>query len=225
MFSITGQTLVITLNNLGDSSGAGTDVPANQLTGLFFDLPYGVTLTPVSATIDAGTLLQGNTCNPGPCNSSTTNVGGEFAYKTSGSLPGGADRGISSTGLNIFGQPNFGGVSLDNPDAVDGKNFSIVAPVNNANAFNPNGGLASEPLIEAMVEFQLTISTITGDTITAADLSHVSFQYGTSLSEPNIPGLPGDPGGGTVPEPATALLAMLGATFAVRRHLRTRVRS
>jgi hypothetical protein len=176
----------------------------------------------VSATIDAGTLLQGNACDPEPCNPNTTNVGGEFAYTTSGSLPGSADRGISSTGLNIFGAPNFGGESLDDPDAVDGKNFSIVAPIGPSNPFIPSTGLSAEPMIEGQVQFELMIG---GGTITAADLSHVSFQYGTSLNpHPNLPGLPGGDGG-SVPEPATALLAMLGATFAIRRHLRTRLRS
>lgn len=213
LFNISGTTLTIKLSNLGDTSGGSQDVPGNALTGLLFDLPNGFTLSPVSATIVPGSLRQGNFCDVGPCTSSTTNVGGEFRYATSNSLPGGADRSISSAGYN-GGAPNFIGPNLDNPISVDGVNFGIIAPVGFSNPFIPNGGML-EPEIEGNVQFTMTIAGTRQ--LTAADFANVSFQYGTSLSEARIPGQPGGPG--PVPEPTTALLTLSGAAVAVRRSI------
>jgi len=211
-FDIAGTTLTITLSNLGDTSGAGSDVPGNQLTGLFFDLPNGMTLTPVSATIAGGTIFHPGACSPSPgCTSSTTNVGGEFGYQT-GNFPGSADRGIASAGY-IGGNPNFNGPNLQGPAAVAGPNFSIIAPITASNPFNPNGGLSSVPLIDGTVEFTMTIA---GGTLTAADLKNVSFQYGTNLSEARVSANGGE-GGASVPEPATALLAVTGIAIAMKR--------
>jgi len=214
-FDISGNNLTIRLSNLGDSSGSAQDSPTNQPTGLFFDLPNNLTLSPVSATIDAGALLQGSSCNPSPgCTSSTTNVGGEFRYNT-GSYPNGADRGIASAGY-IGGSPNFNGANLDDPNAVAGPNFSIIAPISGQNPFNPNGGLSSVPVIEGSVEFAMTFS---GGTLTAADLKNVSFQYGTNTSEPRTKanGVGGLSTNGSVPEPATAFLAITGIAVAMKR--------
>jgi len=199
-FDISGDQLTIRLSNLSDSSGSAHDSPTNQLTGLFFDLPDNLTLSPVSATIDAGMIRQGDKCDVTPCTSGTTNVGGEFRYST-GNYPGFADRGIASAGY-IGGSPNFNGPNLVSPDAVGGPNFSIIAPITGQNAFNPNGGLSQVPLIEGSVEFAMTVS---GGTLTAADLKNVSFQYGTNTSEPRLHGAGGGGGlsaNGSVPEPA-----------------------
>jgi hypothetical protein len=215
-FDISGSTLTIRLSNLGDTSGTGTgsDSPTNQLTGLFFDLPTGFSLSPVSATIDAGMIRQGSTCNTSSaCGSSVTNVGGEFRYST-GNYPGNADRGIGSAGY-LGGSANFNGSNLDDPSAIDGANFSIIAPITGTNPLKPNGGLSSVPLIEGSVEFQLTIA---GGTLHASDLKNVSFQYGTDTSEPRINGVPGGGGGGSVPEPATAFLALSGIALAMKRY-------
>ncbi|GIX46737.1 MAG: hypothetical protein KatS3mg131_0948 [Candidatus Tectimicrobiota bacterium] len=78
-------------------------------------------------------------------------MGGEFRYDT-GSFPGGATYGIASAGY-IGGAANFGGSNLDDPLAVDGINFGLIAA---DPTFNPNGGLAHEPLIRSSVLFTLT---------------------------------------------------------------------
>jgi hypothetical protein len=219
LFDISGSTLTITLANVGDSSGSGQDVPGNALTGLFFDLPDSFTLTPGSATIEAGDIVQGGYCNVGTCDGTTTNVGGEFRYKAGSGLPGGADRGVASSGYMLGGAPNFNGPNLDSPLSVDGVNFGIIAPVTAANLLNPNGGMA-EPLIEGSVQFTMTIA---GDRqLTTADLQSVSFQYGTSLSEPNLLGGGGGNPPPGVPEPSMTLLTLSGLAFATRRVWRAR---
>jgi hypothetical protein len=183
LFDITGNTLTITLTNtaLDDNTtggvDAGKDVPGNTLTGVFFDLTGSPALTPVSATIAAGSII--GTCDIVPCGAGTTDVGGEFRYDT-GSFPGGAGQGVASAGY-IGGDGNFGlAVNLDSPPsgAVNGINFGLIS---NDPSFVPNGGL-SEPLIRNQVVFVLT--GVSG--LTIADISNVSFQYGTGLGEPNL---------------------------------------
>ncbi len=220
-FDISGNTLTITLQNTSPSNN-GQDVPGSTLTGLFWDLVGNPTLTPVSATLPIGSsTIQSNTCTAS-CN--TTDVGGEWGYGTTvtGSMPAGASRGISSSGYlttglgGNIGNFNNGsaGNNLDNPNSLDGINFGIVSA---ASGFNPNGGLSNEPLIQDKVVFILT--GVSGLTTTA--ISHVSFQYGTSLTELNVTGNPcciiGNPN--PVPEPTGAGLLGLGllALGAIRR--------
>ncbi|MBI4485497.1 MAG: hypothetical protein HY655_05750 [Acidobacteria bacterium] len=203
LFDVSGNTLTITLSNLGDTSGSGPDVRGNTLTGLFFDLPDVFTLTPLSATIAAGSLRQASFCDVGPCDSTTTNVGGEFGYAT-GIFSDFANRGIASAGY-LGGSANFNGPNLDDPDSLDGINFGIIAPVTPSNPFNPNGGMA-EPLIESgpqgAVQFTMQVS---GGTLTAADFAKVHFQYGTDFTQPNIP------------EPTVGVLTVIGIVVAARR--------
>jgi len=209
-FAISGNSLTITLVNTAPNN-PGKDVPGNTLTGLFFDLTGNPTLTPFSATITAGSLVQANKCDVGPCNSSTTNVGGEFIYKA-GSFPHGADRGIASSGYISGPAGNFNGPNLDDPVAPDGINFGIIS---NDPTFTPNGGLASEPLIRNSVVLALT--GVNG--LSESDISHVSFQYGTSFGEANLPGTPPPPS--QVPEPVTLLLLGSGiAGLGLRRKVR-----
>ncbi len=202
IFDITGNDLTITLINIAtsDNNNGNQDVSGNTLTGLFFDLTGSPTLTAVSAFITAGSIVQGSMCDIGPCDGTTTNVGGEFRFGT-GAFPGGAGFGIASSGY-IGGAGNFGGPNLDDPNAVDGINFGIIS---NDPSFLPNGGLANDPLIRDRVVFKLT--GVAG--LDIDDISDVSFQYGTDLAEPRIPGTPPDE---DVPEP-TALL-LLGCALA-----------
>jgi hypothetical protein len=217
LFSISGNTLTVTLTNTGDSSGtAGTDVPANQLTGVFFDLPTGITLTPTSATIAAGDLVQASSCDTGLCSSSTTNVGGEFIYGTGTFSGHDGNSGISSSGYISTGTM-FGPTDLDSPTAPNGINFAIIADQTATNHFNPNGGvggLSSEPLIEGSVVFTLTIS---GGTLLESQISNVSFQYGTAITESHFGSGGGSGAGQTVPEPVTLLLLAPGLLAAARR--------
>lgn len=200
LFNFSGNTLTITLANTAtsDNTSSNQDVPANTLTGLFFALEGNPTLTPISASIAPGALVQASTCNPGPCGGTTTNVGGEFRYATSivGSVK---IQGIASSGYIGGPSGNFGGVNLDNPDSPDGINFGIIS---NDPSFNPNGGvggLNAEPLIRNQVVFVL--NGVSG--LGIKNLSpQVSFQYGTSLLDPHINGNPHTP---PVPEPASLL--------------------
>ncbi len=200
IFDITGNTLTVTLINsaIADNTSSNKDVPGNTLSGVFFDLTGNPTLTPISATIAAGAIVQGGLCDIGTCNGSTTNVGGEFRYDT-GAFPGGADRGMSSSGY-IGGAGNFGGPNLDSPPsgAVNGINFGILS---NDPSFLPNGGML-EPLIRNQVVFILT--GVSG--LSIYDIGNVSFQYGTGLDAPNIPGDCVDCTQQDVPEPTTLML-------------------
>lgn len=201
-FGISGNTLTITLQNTSGSN-AGQDVPGSTITGLFFDLTGNPLLTPVSAQVASGSSIVGAPCSVVTC-VGVTNVGGEFGYQAT-SLTGGADRGIASSGYLTTGLPgdlgNFNGVNLDDPASLDGINFGLISA---AAGFNPNGGLEKVPLIQDEVVFTLTGVSGLGN----VDISHVSFQYGTSLSELNVPGTPGR----TVPEPDT--LALVGLALA-----------
>ena len=219
LFEVSGNTLTITLTNTGDTSGGTADKSANTLTGLFFDLPTGITLTPSTATVAAGDIIQADLCNPGPCDATTTNVGGEFAYATGTWTGHEGNVGISSSGYinGDSGSGNFIGPNLDDPSSPDGVNFGIVAPVTLSNPLVINGGnLANDPLIEGEVVFTMTIS---GGVLLESQISNVSFQYGTSISEPkfnstNIVVVP-DPS--TIPEPAISLLLVPAAVWGLRR--------
>lgn len=181
VFSIAEDRLTITLRNLAGSSPY-QDVPGSTLTGLLWSFgSFDPTLVPVSATVPSGSsIIQASSCDVAACDGAT-NVGGEFRYQAM-VLPGGADRGISSAGY-VGGTGNFLGPDLDSPNAVDGVNFGIVSA---APGFEPNGGrggLANEPLIQDSVVFVLR--GVSG--VPESSIARVSFQYGTSLTDPRIP--------------------------------------
>lgn len=207
IFDITGNQLTITLQNTSPSH-SGKDVPGSTLTGLYWDFTGNPLLTPISATLGTGSFILG-TCDNANC-SGVTNVGGEFGYQEGGDAPGGADRGISSSGYLTSGLPNnignfnngLAGTDLDTPTSLDGINFGIISA---ASGFNPNGGLKNEPLIQDTVVFILT--GVNG--LTIGDISNVSFQYGTDLEELNVPA-DGGPPPQELPEPGTLALLGLG---------------
>jgi hypothetical protein len=210
LFTVTGNTLRITLRNTGDSSGGGKDLSANTLTGVFFDLPTGIRLRPTSATINPGALLQSSRCDA--CPSGTTNVGGEFAYQTGAWTGHAGGHGISSSGYIGGSMGNFGGPNLDGTGSPNGINFGIVAPTSTSPFLPNNGQMSDNPLIEGEVVFTMAIE---GGSLLESQISNVSFQYGTDLTEPKLPaGLkPPKP----VAEPATLLLLAPAVGFAVRR--------
>ena len=187
IFDITGNDLTITLRNTSPSNN-GQDVSGSTLTGLFWNFTGNPALTPFSATVGAGSIF--GTCDQVNC-AGVTNVAGEFGYQA-GSLPGGADRGISSSGYlttglaNNIGNFNNGaaGTDLDNPTSLDGINFGIISA---APGFNPNGGLSNDPLIKDSVVFVL--HGVSG--LSTNDISNVSFQYGTALSDLMFPVIQG----------------------------------
>lgn len=184
--AVSGTTtqLVVTLTNTG---AYNPNDPADILTSVFFSLPGDPTLTRVSAVLDAGsTLFLGGAVTNEP---SGNVVGGEWAYKTDlNHAPGGADQGISATGLNLFGRhdvfpgPTLGGKEGTPPDGVA---WGLTTASDNANAYN--GGLTRRGFIKNSVVF--TLGNVPAS-LDLSQISNVSFQYGTDLGDPNIVAVP-----------------------------------
>lgn len=210
VFDIVGNYLTITLANTSPEN-SGKDVDGSTLTGVFWNFSGNPTLVPISATVAAGSII--GTCSLTTNCASVVDVGGEFGYQAT-ALPGGADRGISSSGYLTTGlTKNIGnfntgaaGINLDGNESLNGINFGIIST---AEGYNPNGGMVEVPVVKGAVTFVLTgVSGLTNDSI-----SNVSFQYGTSLDALNIPGNTEkgtDGEGSKVPEPATVALFGLG---------------
>jgi hypothetical protein len=194
-------------------------VPEQILTAVFFALAGDPppSLTPSSAVLGEGSVVT-NYCGvagcPPPGNSV---VGGEWAYKAGlAGAPLGATQGISSAGFNdlFVADDRFQGANLQGPDAPDGMQFGITSAGDNPTTGNsPVRG--ANGLIQSSVLFTLSVPA----GVTLGDISAVSFQYGTSLAESNLPGQT------PVPEPATFLLwgtVAAGLGFLRRRCRRAR---
>jgi hypothetical protein len=144
-------------------------------------------------------------------------VGSVWAYKAGLNVHS-ATQGISASGFNIFGGSNlfpFSGPALtgDTGNPPDGLAYGITTAGDDLTTENgnSNGGLGARPLIKNSVLF--TFSGVTANT-DLSTLAHVSFQYGTALTEPNDPGTEG-PGVDPVPEPFSIIVwSLLGATWA-----------
>ena len=177
-FTASGNNLLVTLTHEDTN-----DVlyPIEVLTGVFFTVGSDPTLTPVSATLASFSEVLFYSSQP-------ANLGGEWAYLDGLSgAPGGADEGICSSGLGLFGDANFNGPNLQGPNAVNGLQFGITSAGDNpATGNTPVTGMYA--LIQEEVDFELSGLTVAGELPT---ISNISFQYGTALS---------------VPEPATMLL-------------------
>lgn len=193
-FSVVGGNLQVVLTN---TSAGDVRTTGDLLTAVFFEVSGGsLSLSPVSALLTSGSIVHNGSNGGG-------NVGGEWAYASGGSYPGGASYGIGSAGFDIFGGANFNGPNLDGPPAVNGANYGITSAGDNL--ATANGGLANDPIIKNSVTFTLSGLPANFDInrITAA-----YFQYGTSISE----------GGFRVPTPgALAALSVLGLGAARRR--------
>ena len=97
-----GLEIILSYTSMLDVTGA-----SDVLSAVFFDIPGGPVLTPISALIAPGSVID---LEPGgdPLNE---NVGGEWAYSTAGPR----NQGISAVGLGIFGKANFPGENLEGP--------------------------------------------------------------------------------------------------------------
>ena len=186
---VAGNNLEVTLTN---TSASDVLIPAEVLTAVFFDIGGVAALTPVSALLDGSVVLFGS--------DGGGNVGGEWAYASSILAPGGATEGISSAGFGLFGNANFGGANLQGPVAVGGVQYGITSTGDNTATGNAavTGGNA---LIQDSVVF--TLGGLPAGFTLDGNISNVSFQYGTALTEPNVPSNP-------VPEPGTMFLLGFG---------------
>jgi hypothetical protein len=195
-FDTSGTDLIMTLTN---TSLFDVLVPVDVLTAVFFDINGVGALGPTSALLDAGSAVFFGPDGGG-------NVGGEWAYAAGlAGAPGGATEGISSAGFGLFGAANFGGANLQGPAAVDGLQYGLTSAGDDTTTGNAavTGGFA---LIQNGVVFTLSGLPDGFDPSGAGNIANVSFQYGTSLTEPNCTGAGCFP---SVPEPSTVLL--LGA--------------
>lgn len=211
-FDLVGDNLTIVLTNTSAAHN-GQDVSGATLSGLFWNFTGAPTLTTVSAMLTAGSSIIG-TCSAVSC-VGVTDVSGEFGYKAN-SGPSGQNQGIASSGYISNPNGNIGnfnngaaGTDLDDPDSLNGINFGIIS---NAPGYNPNGGLANDPVISNSVTFML--KGVAG--LTNTDISGVRFQYGTNFNEFSMPGEGGGGGNGggggsnSVPEPGSLMLLAIG---------------
>ncbi|MGC3965449.1 MAG: PEP-CTERM sorting domain-containing protein [Rhodocyclaceae bacterium] len=213
-FDISGNQLLIRLTNTGTGDPSA---PSQILTGVIFSIVGNPTLTAVSAI-----LAPGSSVIHGPVVSTDAggSVGGEWAYDNQ---LGGANAGKQSVYSSGYfaGNNVFGGTNLQGPDSVDGVQYGITTLYDAAT--NDNGGIADSGLIKNAMDFVL--GGLPAD-FTLAMISNVSFQYGTSLTEPNLPGIPSCTGicprVVELPEPASPALLGLGLAAAAAVGLRRR---
>jgi hypothetical protein len=198
-FDVSGTSLLVTLVN---TSSLDVTQPSDVLTGVFFNIGGNPSLTKTSATVSLGSSIISS--DGSQSGGAGTVVGGEWAYLNNLSQYS-ANAAISSSGLGIFGDANFPGPNLQKNAALDGVQYGITSAGDVASTVN--GGLAGQGLIKNSVEFALG-GLPSGFLL--SDISTVTFQYGTALTEPSLPGTGPGPGQGQlpapVPEPASMLL-------------------
>ena len=179
VFSLAGSTLTVILANTSTAADITKKfVPTDVLTAVFFGTQQ-IAATPISATLTAGSSeLNAN----GTKYTGTQPLGGEGAYLDTTSVPDGKVtlmNGISSSGLGIFGQGNFGCTTGKNPtcDNLQGIPWGIVP-----SSFPPTQGINSGvkgPVESNSVTFALTV----GQGFSLNSIRDVRFQYGTAMTE------------------------------------------
>jgi hypothetical protein len=202
-FENVGNTLVAKLKN---TSMSDVGVPNEVLTGVFFKVTGNPALTRVSGVLGAtSNVVNGATPLDGV-------VGGEWALGE-GLNQYGANMGISSSGLGLFGPSDrFPGANLYGPESPDGLQYGLTSAGDNPST--GNSAVTDTPLIKNEVIFTLGNWTF-GDPTDY--ISNVTFQYGTALTEPSI--------SGTrivisqAPEPGVAVLLTVAGAALVRRRL------
>ena len=200
-FTVSDLKLVITLSN---TSSNDPSTSAQILTGIYFTLAGDPALTPTSALLGPDTVIKGRPGISGP----GMNVGGEWAYRSGLSgLPHGANEGISSTSLKKFTQHfRFPGPNLQGPAAPSGVQYGVTTAFDTMG--NDKGSLKHQQFVENTVIF--TLGGLPTN-FTLADISNVSFQYGTSLKDADVTGQsPGE----VIPEPNTVALVVAGLLVA-----------
>jgi hypothetical protein len=208
-FSLSGNTLTVTLTNTSTSS-----VRANgdTLGGLFFNTTTA--LTAVSAALNTASFTDtNNVVHNGSFvarGSIVNNVGEGWLYghPSSGS---GYNSTIAAAGYTMGFNDGAAQAFYSNPvTPLDGADYALVGL---GGIVNPNGGLKS-PLFENSLVFTLTV----GNGFSLSELGNtVRFQMGTSLTETSFTGTLA-----AVPEPSTMAIAALGALGFIGYGLRRR---
>lgn len=189
--STAGVLQVVLTNTYGTQIHAGG---ADVLTGLYFNVSPGVTLTPYSAT-----LTSGSTMLPGTANAS--NIPTEWAYFAAPTGVSGVPTGdlaIGSTGLVAGTNTDFTGTYHGSSGYLGGPGYGVLGNVDDV-----YGGFS--PLEATSVTFKLNYT----GSITSVD--GVAFLYGTSSGE----GFIKVPDGGTT----VALLGLALLGLAAFRYL------
>jgi hypothetical protein len=165
---------------------------AHILTGVFFSGATG--LTPVSATAGSGSLEWAGKHSAAPESSSI--LGTEWAYASGSGAPAGAASGIVSAGYWVPGHGNFASPG----DMLDGSAYGIISA---GYAGSDKDGLGNRQYIQDSMVFVLS-----GFSGNVDNISDITFQYGTGLTDPNLPVLSTIP----MPEPTTLALVPVMAT-------------
>lgn len=205
-YNAVANTLSITLENLGGDVLA----PSDLLTTVFFDLtPAGnqgqPTLNPVSAMVATGSaLVFGN---------GATNLSQHWHFRDDinhGTI--GQQYGISSSGLDIFGQSDaFDGVGANGHGSPD---YGITSKNDDLSTGNKQvtGG---RPIIKHAMTFNFDVEGL----FDLEWIKNVQFLYGTSLDGDSFGGQqpPLDPPLVPLPAPVWMALAGLATVGLIRR--------